>query len=59
MPSGDLILMMFSGYSWKLGFAVLLTFPAWLLVKYLKNRENIDHYDVNTNFNPFILTLND
>ena len=59
MPNDDLISMMFSGYSWKICFAVLLTFPAWLLVKFLKNTENIDYYDVNTNFNPFILNLND
>ena len=36
MPTMDLVFMMFSGYSWKIGFAVLLVFPAWLLVKYLK-----------------------
>lgn len=59
MPTGDLISMMFSGYYWKMCFAVLLAFPAWLLVKCLKKTENIDHYDVTTNFNPFILSLND
>ena len=41
------------------GFAVLLVFPAWLLVKYLKKAEHIDYYDVSTDFNPFILHLND
>lgn len=58
MPTSDLILMMFSGYFWKISFAVMLVFPAWLLVKYLKMVEHIDHYDVNTNFSPFILNLN-
>lgn len=59
MPTNDLISMMISGYSWKMCFAVLLVFPAWLLVRYLKKTENIDHYDVNTNFNPFVLSLNE
>lgn len=58
MPTEDLISMMISGYSWKMVVAILLIFPAWILVKYLKQAENIDHYDVNTNFNPFVLSLN-
>lgn len=59
MPTIDLISMMFSGYFWKMFFALILVFPAWLVVRYLKKTERIDHYDVNTNFNPFLLTLND
>lgn len=59
MPIGDLVSMMFFGYSWKMCFSMLLVFPAWLLVKYLKRAEEIDHYDINTNFNPFILSLNE
>lgn len=59
MPTIDLITMMFSGFSWKMLFAVLLAFPSWLLVHQLKKAENIDHFDVCTNFNPFILSLND
>lgn len=59
MPTKDLIAMMISGYSWKMCFAVILVFPAWLIVRYLKQAEHIDHYDVGTNFNPFVLSLND
>lgn len=59
MPTNDLISMMFSGYSWKMCVAVLLVFPAWIIVKYLKIAENIDHYDINTNFNPFVLSLDE
>src|SRR3990167_11496958 len=59
MPTSDLISMMFSGYSWKMVVAVLLIFPAWGLVKYLKKAENIDYYDINTNFSPFILSLDE
>ena len=40
-----------------MSFALLLAFPSWLLVKYLKKAEKIDYYDINTNFNPFILSL--
>lgn len=59
MPTSDLINMMISGYSWKMFFAALLVFPAWMVVRYLKRVENIDHYDVGTNFNPFLLSLNE
>lgn len=51
--------MMVCGYLWKMGCALVLVFPAWLLVRYLKRVENVDHYDVNTNFNPFVFSLND
>ena len=59
MPTMDLIKMMVSGYTWKMFFAIILVFPAWMLVKFLKKAENIDHYDINTNYNPFILGLSD
>ncbi|RUR09705.1 queuosine precursor transporter [Legionella septentrionalis] len=49
--------MMFCGYLWKIGSALIMVFPAWLIVKYLKKVENIDYYDIHTNFNPFLLTL--
>lgn len=51
--------MMICGYFWKMACAVIMVFPAWLLVRYLKRVEDVDHYDINTNFNPFILGLND
>ena len=50
--------MMLCGYFWKMCCALIMIFPAWLLVKHLKKVENVDHYDINTNFNPFILNLN-
>lgn len=59
MPMSDLTDMMLSGYAWKMFFALFLAFPSWLLVRYLKKVEKIDYYDVNTNFNPFILSLED
>ncbi len=36
-----------------------MVFPAWLLVKYLKKVEQVDHYDIHTNFNPFVFSLNE
>ncbi|HAU3758483.1 TPA: queuosine precursor transporter [Legionella pneumophila] len=51
--------MMVCGYLWKMGCAVLMVFPAWLVVKYLKKVEEVDHYDIHTNFNPFILGLHE
>lgn len=49
--------MMLSGYLWKMLSAVIIVFPSWLLVRYLKKVENVDHYDIHTNFNPFIFGL--
>lgn len=50
--------MMVCGYFWKMGFATMMVFPAWIIVRYLKRIEQVDHYDINTNFNPFIFDLN-
>jgi queuosine precursor transporter len=55
----ELSWMMFCGYMWKICSAAILVFPAWLLVRYLKNVEKVDHYDINTNFNPFKFSLKD
>lgn len=55
----ELGLLMVWGYFWKMCFAVVMVFPAWMLVKYLKSIEHVDYYDINTNFNPFILGLDD
>ncbi|MGC1181336.1 queuosine precursor transporter [Legionella sp.] len=51
--------MMVCGYLWKMGFAVIMIFPAWLVVKYLKKVEQVDHYDIHTNFSPFVFGLNE
>jgi uncharacterized integral membrane protein (TIGR00697 family) len=57
LSTHDLITMMVTGYLWKMSFAIILVFPAWLLVRFLKKSEGIDYYDINTNFNPFIFNL--
>lgn len=51
--------MMLCGYFWKMSCALIIVFPSWLLVKYLKKTEDVDHYDINTNFNPFVLSLDE
>ena len=57
MSVSDLMVLMCSGYLWKMSFSLLLVFPAWLLVRYLKKAENIDYFDLHTNFNPFMLAI--
>lgn len=59
MPNHDLINMMISGFSWKMAFGVIFAFPVWMLVRYLKKVEQIDYYDVDTNFNPFVFNLDE
>ncbi|MBA2653359.1 MAG: queuosine precursor transporter [Tatlockia sp.] len=51
--------MMVCGYFWKMCSALVMAFPAWLVVRYLKKVEHVDHYDFHTNFNPFLLSLDD
>ncbi len=51
--------MMVCGYLWKMVWALIMVFPAWLLVRYLKQIEHVDHFDIHTNFNPFIWGLGD
>jgi uncharacterized integral membrane protein (TIGR00697 family) len=52
-------LIMIGSYLWKMGSAIIMVFPSWLLVKYLKKVEKVDHYDLHTNFNPFLFSLGD
>ena len=44
-----------SAYLFKIIYGVMAVFPAQILTKYLKKVECRDVYDVNTNFNPFVL----
>lgn len=40
-------------YAYKVGIEVVLTPVTYALVGWLKRAENVDHYDRNTDFNPF------
>jgi hypothetical protein len=51
--------LILTDYSVRFLYVVFGGGPAWLLVRYLKKKENIDVYDINTNFNPFKLSLKD
>lgn len=51
-----IIMLMVSTYTTKFIWAILGTYPASLIVYYLKKSEEVDIYDCNTNFNPFLLT---
>jgi queuosine precursor transporter len=56
VPMKSLTWMMFCGFAVKMLYAIVLVYPAWLIVKFLKKKENIDIYDFGTNFNPFKLS---
>ena len=45
--------MFFSIYALELLYAAITAWPAWLIAGYLKIKERLDVYDLNTNFNPF------
>ena len=49
------IKMFFSIYALELAFACLAAWPAWILSGFLKIKEELDVYDLNTNFSPFTL----
>ena len=43
----------------KMLFIIIGSFLMKYVVDWVKNKEKIDHYDYGTNFNPFLLRLND
>jgi queuosine precursor transporter len=57
IPFNNIIQAMIFSYLFKVLFALISVVPALLLVRYLKNKECIDVYDYNTNFNPFTLKV--
>ncbi|MDF1677384.1 MAG: queuosine precursor transporter [Legionellaceae bacterium] len=52
-----LMWMMVCGYFYKLLYSLLFAFPAWVVIKQLKAKEQLDYFDINTNFNPFKLEI--
>lgn len=42
-------------YALKVGFEIIFTPLTYLVVNYLKFKEQIDYYDFKTNFNPFLI----
>jgi hypothetical protein len=48
------LVMFASIYLLELTYACITAWPAWIIATFLKIREGIDVYNINTNFNPFI-----
>ena len=52
-PNSLLLSIIISNYVFKVGLEAILTPATYKIVGFLKRRENEDHYDYKTNFNPF------
>lgn len=52
-PNSLLLALIISNYIFKTAVEVLFTPITYKVVKFLKNKENEDYYDFDTNFNPF------
>ncbi len=48
-----------SNYIFKVGIEVLFTPVTYRVVDFFKRRENVDYYDVDTDFNPFHLAVSE
>lgn len=59
VPLAGIEKLILTDYFVRFLYAMLGGGPAWLFVIFLKKRENVDVYDIGTNFNPFKLTLKD
>ena len=55
MPDNLLIRAIIAGWILKVLVEIIFTPLTYLVINKLKKLENIDHYDTNTNFNPFII----
>lgn len=55
LPNELLIAVIFSNYVFKVGVEVVFTPITYLIVGFLKKKEDVDVYDRETNFNPFVL----
>ena len=53
LPASLLLTVIISNYIFKVGVEVIITPLTYKVVGFLKRREGVDVYDVNTNFNPF------
>ncbi len=53
IPNSSLLIVIFSGYFFKVIYEIIATPATYRIVKFLKKAEGHDHFDYNTNFNPF------
>lgn len=54
IPASVLVRAILAGWILKVVVEVLFTPATYKVVKYLKEREGVDHYDRDTNFNPLV-----
>ena len=54
-PVADLVAITLSGWAFKVAWEIIMLPLTIFVVKKLKQAEGIDHYDYDTNFNPFRL----
>lgn len=55
----QIMTIILTAHSFKLIYGVVAVLPATKLVSYLKKKEGIDVYDIDTNFSPFSLDMDD
>src|SRR3989338_5124392 len=55
IPTGNLVMVIISGYLFKVFYEILATPLTYLIVNRLKKAEGVDVYDVGVNYNPFSL----
>lgn len=56
LPGSLIISVIISNYIFKVGFEVLATPLTYYITKKFKQKENVDFYDSDTDFNPFKIT---
>lgn len=56
MDMHTLLVIIISNYIFKVWVEVVLTPVTYQVVAYLKKKEETDVYDVDTNFNPFVVS---
>ena len=54
-PNSLLLTLIISNYLFKTGVEILFTPVTYKVVSFLKKKESEDYYDVDTDFNPFII----
>ena len=55
IPTGNLVMVIISGYLFKVFYEILATPLTYLIVNRLKKAEGVDVYDIGVNYNPFSL----
>ena len=54
IPNDKLILVVIAQFIAKTSIEILFTPAIYKIIAFLKKKENLDHFDTHTNFNPFI-----